>query len=145
VSERVVRRHDVALPVARHAVERAREHAEEIGRAIAVVVVDSAGHLVAAERMDGASFVVAELAEEKARTAAAFGVPTSAWRASSRPGERYWGLTSAIGGRLSVLAGGVPLLVDGELVGGLGVSGGDDREDEQCAAHAAACALENAG
>lgn len=87
--------------------------------------------------MDGAPFVVFALAQEKAWTAAAFGAPTKAWVESSRPGGPFWGLTNALGGRFSVLAGGVPLITDGRMVGAVGVSGGDERFDHDCAEHAA--------
>jgi uncharacterized protein GlcG (DUF336 family) len=125
------------LACARAVVGRAIELAAESGLRLAVVVVDAAGHPVAAERMDGAPFVAMSLAQEKAWTAAAFGAPTTLWRESSRPGGIYWGLTSAVGGRISALAGGAPVRIGGELVGGVGVSGGDDGQDERCARLAA--------
>jgi uncharacterized protein GlcG (DUF336 family) len=121
---------------------RAHGFAAEIGRALAVVVVDSAGHTVAAGRMDGAPFVALSLAEEKARTSAAFRAPTAKWQDTSQPGQPYWGLTSALGGRLSVLAGGVPLEEDGRVIGAVGVSGGDATQDHGCALHAASAPQE---
>jgi uncharacterized protein GlcG (DUF336 family) len=116
---------------------RAEEFASEAGLCVAVVVVDSAGHPVAAERMDGAPFPVLAVAQEKAWTAAAFGTPTATWRESSQPGAAYWGMTNSLGGRFSVLTGGAPLMADGRVIGGVGVSGGDDTQDHSCALHAA--------
>lgn len=127
---------NVSLAHARAVLDRALGFAAEAGLGIAAVIVDAAGHPVAAERMDGASFVLLDIAREKAWTAVAFQCPTTTWRDNSRPGHAYWGLTNALGGRFSVLAGGVPLVADGRVVGAIGVSGGDDGQDDACARHA---------
>lgn len=128
----------VNLESARHVIESVCDFAAAGGLRVAVVVVDAAGHLVAASRMDGAPFAVLRIAQEKAWTAAAFGTPTTAWRELSQPGGKYWGVLNSSGGRFSALSGGVPLAVDGAVVGAVGVSGEDDVDDDRCARHGAA-------
>lgn len=124
----VVEAYDVSSEAARAMVAAVVAKAGESGRAVSVAVVDSAGTLVAFERMDGALRFSASLASEKARTSAAFGRPTAAMEElmTDRPGfaasfvhEGGWYL-----GR-----GGHPLLRDGRPVGGIGVSG-DSAEHE---------------
>ncbi len=91
---------------------------------MAIAVTDRHGELVlAAARMDGASHVALALAADKAFTAAAFNAPTDAWGEVTKPGAADWGLTSALAGRIVILAGGFPLRSDGELIGAIGVSG----------------------
>jgi len=128
---------NVGLSLAREIIRRAREVAQGFQISIAVVVVDAADHEVAAERMDHAPFAVLPIAREKAWTAAAFGVPTTVWHESSQHGTPFWGLTTALGGRLSALAGGAPVVLDGKVLGGVGVSGGDAAQDHECATVAA--------
>jgi len=101
--------------------------------AMGIAVVDTGGNVVAAARMDGAQLVALPLATDKAYTAVAFGRPTEAWAESSAPGGSDWGLSTVLQGRLVVFAGGLPIVVEGELVGGLGVSGGPAEVDRACA------------
>ena len=93
-------------------------------------VVDTGGHLVALERMDGASFVTAEIATGKAYTAVAFKAP------SADLAKRFEGrdqFTASIGvathGRFTLGMGGIPVTVDGEVVGAIGASGGTGEQD----------------
>lgn len=104
--------------------------------AMSAAVVDRGGQLVAVGRMDGAALCATPLATDKAFTAAACEAPTAAWSASTQPGGPDWGMQTAMGGKLTVLPGGLPVIVDGVMVGGLGVSGGECAEDEACAAAA---------
>ena len=67
------------LELASEIIARAQREAQKIGVAMSFAVVDLGGHLVALSRMDGASFLTAEIAAGKAYTAVAFGVPWSAW------------------------------------------------------------------
>lgn len=111
----------------------AHEDARTKGLVMAVAIVDRGGDLVASGRMDGTAICAMPLAQAKAYTAAACEAPTSAWSASTQSGGPDWGMHTAMNGQLTVLPGGVPVLVDSELVGGLGVSGGECAEDDACA------------
>jgi len=111
----------------------AQEEAARQGKAMGIAVVDRSGNVIVAVRMDGASPVALQLAIDKAFTAAAFNAPTDAWGEVTSPGGADWGLTSALAGRIVVLAGGLPLRAGGELVGAIGVSGAAPAVDLLCA------------
>jgi len=95
---------------------------------VAIAVLDDGGHLLGFHRMDGATPANAEIAVLKGRSAAV-----------SRRSTRIWEERIA-GGRMAILkmpvlpvTGGLPIVVEGECVGGIGVSGVQSHEDEQIA------------
>jgi uncharacterized protein GlcG (DUF336 family) len=142
----VVRRADITLDLARALLDGVTAEAATRGVAMGAAVVDRAGNLVAAVRMDGAQIVAVPLAVDKAWTAVACGRPTEAWTAATQPGGSDWGFNTTLGGRVVVFPGGVPVVVDGEVVGGLGVSGAPPAVDKACAeAGLAAAGLAPAG
>jgi uncharacterized protein GlcG (DUF336 family) len=126
-------RADATLDLAQVLLAGVRAEAELRGVALGAAVVDAGGDLVAALRMDGAQLVALPLATDKAYTAVALDAPTETWAASTAPGGADWGMATALGGRLVVFAGGLPVRVDGALVGGLGVSGAAAAVDRACA------------
>jgi uncharacterized protein GlcG (DUF336 family) len=99
-------------------------------------VVDAGGHVIAAQRMDGAALGAMSLAEGKAYTAVLWGTRTGDFTESTQPGGADWGWNTT-DPRVVGYAGGIPLLADGALVGGLGASGGLADEDEACVVAAA--------
>ena len=127
----LVERRSVSLQIALELLARVRAEAEARGLALAATVVDEAGNAVAGQRMDDAALGAAQLAAGKAYTSVLWGMPTGAFMQSTQPGgdDWSWPTTDA---RIVVYAGGVPLLADGELVGGIGASGGTAAEDEEC-------------
>jgi uncharacterized protein GlcG (DUF336 family) len=125
--------HDMSRALARRLADAALAEASAIGAAMAVAVVDRGGNLALLERMDGAQVVAAPLAVDKAWTALSCAAPSDDWAATTAPGGEDWGMSTALGGRIVVMPGGVPVTVDGELVGGVGVSGGYGHEDKRCA------------
>ena len=108
------------------------------GVAVCITVSDPAGEPIATARMDGAPRLSAEIARNKAYTVAAFkGLPTHAWwPAIADDPALVHGITHTP--RLVVFGGGVPVLVGGELVGAVGVSGGSTDQDRAIAEAAAA-------
>lgn len=127
----------ISLAAAERAVRAAVERATELGVAVVVAVADAAGELKAYARMDGAPLLSVRIAQDKAWTAAAFGLPTDAW----------WGLVKdeppLLHGivktdRLIIFAGGLPLVVEGRVVGGIGVSGASGEQDRAIAEAGAA-------
>jgi cob(I)alamin adenosyltransferase len=131
----ISRRH-LSLDLALALLARVRDEAEARDLSLAAAVVDSAGHILAGQRMDGAALGAMRLAVGKAFTAASWATPTGEFGRSTQPGGDDWGWNTT-DERIVVYAGGIPLLVDGDLVGGLGASGGTAREDEECVAVAA--------
>jgi uncharacterized protein GlcG (DUF336 family) len=132
----VSRRH-LPLDLALSLLARVREEAQARDLSLAAAVVDDAGHVLASQRMDGAALGAMRLALGKAFTAASWATPSGEFFRSTEPGGDDWGWNTT-DPRIVVYAGGLPLLVDGELVGGIGASGGTAAEDEECVAAAAA-------
>jgi uncharacterized protein GlcG (DUF336 family) len=133
-----ISREDMGAELAEQMVQAALERARSLGIVIAAAVVDSGGNLVAFERMDGAQIVAAPLAIDKAWSAVACNSPTDAWVSTTQPGAPDWGFNTALGGRVVVMPGGVPVRHANQLVGGVGVSGGEGWQDRDCAEAAAA-------
>lgn len=117
------------LSDAQRIVEGARARAMEIGVPMCIAVVDESGNLLAFARMDGAKVPSVAIAIDKAFTAAGTRKPTGDLGNASQPGQPVYGLSATIGGRMVVIAGGVPVLLDGVTVGGIGVSSGRPDQD----------------
>ena len=110
--------------------------AREAGIAIAVAIADAGGHLIVLERMDGGRFHTVHSATTKAVCAASNKRPTSPNGAQAQPLDvaHALGLALAAGPeRWTAMEGGFPIIVDGECIGGIGVSGGDWETDERIA------------
>ena len=118
---------------ARALIAGARAKSEEIGVPMCIAVTDESGNLVAFERMDGGKVTSTTIAIDKAFTAAGAKRATHEYGASSQPGAPAYGIFSAIGGRLMVVGGGLPVIVEGEVVGGIGVSSGTPAQDREVA------------
>ena len=123
----------LSIEDARVLIEGARAKAEEIGVAMCIAVTDESGQLMAFERMDGGKITSTIIAQDKAYTAAGAKRTTESYGAASQPGSPAFGINSAIGGRLMVVGGGVPVMIDGEVVGAIGLSSGTPAQDTQCA------------
>lgn len=121
------------LADAKKMIDGARAKAEELGLAMCIAVVDNGGYLIAFEKMDGGRELSTHLAQDKAFTSAIAKRPTVAINAVNVPGNLYHGINSALGGRFSTVGGGVPVMVDGAVVGAIGVSGGLPDQDNACA------------
>jgi glc operon protein GlcG len=96
---------------------------------VSIAVVDDSGHLLLFQRMDGAKLVATDIAIRKARTAVYFQVPTRDLEAEVAAGRTA---LLPIEGFMP-LEGGVPIVVSGEIVGAIGVSGVTGAQDAQCA------------
>ena len=131
----------LTLDDANELVAAARAAASDQGLAMSFAVMDAGGHLLAFARMDGAPWVSAEVAQGKAWTAAAYGVPSDAQKQKMEPMPNFAGaITTMTHGRFTPQTGAVPIYRDGELLGGLGASGGTGDEDEAVCSEAAGAA-----
>jgi len=128
------------LEDARRVIAAGEEMAQELGQAMNIAVVDAGGNLIAHERMDGAWIGSIDVSINKAFTARAFDLATDALAPNAQPGHQFYGIQGSNGGRITIFAGGVPLVSNGQVVGAVGVSGGDGKQD-QTVAEAAASAL----
>ena len=128
----------LTLEGARRALEAAVREAQRIGVAVCVSVADQAGHLLAFGRMDGAPLLSVSLSQDKAYTVAAFGgLPTHEWFDMIKDeSPLLHGIVKT--NRLTVFGGGIPVRVDGKLVGAVGVSGGSAEQDRSVAEAGAA-------
>jgi uncharacterized protein GlcG (DUF336 family) len=129
--DRLVSRRHLSLDLALSLLARVREEAETRDLSLAAAVVDTAGHVLASQRMDGTALGAMQLALGKAYTAAAWATPSGEFAQSTQPGGDDWGWNTT-DARIVVYPGGIPLLVDGEIVGAIGASGGTAAEDEEC-------------
>ena len=123
----------IDLDDARTLLEGARAKATELGVPMCIAIVDDSGNLVAFERMDGGKVTSITIAIDKAYTAAAAKRATHEYGAASQPGSPAYGINSAIGGRLMVVGGGLPIIVGKDVVGGVGVSSGTPDQDRTVA------------
>lgn len=110
--------------------------AEEFGIPITVAIVDSGGHMMLLERMDGGRFHTVHSSTTKAISAASNRRPTTIKGAQGQELDTLHalGLSLAAGAnRWTAMEGGFPIFFDGECVGGIGVSGGDWQQDQDIA------------
>ena len=114
------------------ALEAAIAHAESIGVRINVAVADSGGNLAGFLRLPGAFLQSIDIAIDKAYTAAGFGFSTKDWMKLVGHDEGMK-LGFSARPRLVVFGGGLPIRAGGALIGGIGVSGASEAQDEECA------------
>jgi uncharacterized protein GlcG (DUF336 family) len=110
-------------------IQGARARANEISVPMCIAITDEAGNLLAFERMIGGKVTSITIAIDKSFTASGAKKATHQYGEASQPGAAAYGINSAIGGRLMVVAGGLPVEVDGEIVGAIGVSSGTPLQD----------------
>jgi uncharacterized protein GlcG (DUF336 family) len=123
----------VNLETARRLIEAVEAKAKSIDCPVNTAVVDAGGNLVAHARMDNARIGAIDIAINKAWTARAFDMDTAKLGGLSQPGAPFFGIHASNGGRVMLLAGGMPLRHAAQIIGALGVSGGSGEEDSACA------------
>ncbi len=127
-----VSRQTITKEAAMKLIAAAEKKAEELKKPMVIAVCDESGNLKAFSRMDGAPLLSVQIAQDKAYTAISFGVATHQWFDFIKNDPPLLaGIVHTP--RLIVFGGGYPIKVDGQLVGGIGVSGGHWKEDMQCA------------
>ena len=128
MSGKTIERASISAAAAQAAVKAAEAKAAETGVAMVIAVVDESGVLKAFSRMDGAALLSVQIAQDKAYSAAAFGISTDAWfEFIKNDPPLLHGIIKTP--RLVVFGGGYPLQVDGVVVGAIGVSGGHYEQD----------------
>lgn len=108
----------------------AEKKAAEMGVDMDIAIVDDGGNLLMFQRMDNARVTSITIAIDKAFTAGAARKSTRAYAEVSGPGAPAFGINSSIQGRFTIVAGGLPIAIDGEPVGGIGCSSGSPDQDE---------------
>jgi uncharacterized protein GlcG (DUF336 family) len=117
------------LALAKTVADRVEAQAHKVKVPVAVCVIDVHGNVILTHRMNGAPVFAVEIAERKAYTSALVRMRTADILPLVQPGQPLYPLGMVSGGRYCAIAGGVPLTREGELVAGVGVSGGTVDED----------------
>jgi uncharacterized protein GlcG (DUF336 family) len=124
------------LAEARAMIAAAIRKSEEIGVLETVCVVDEGGYPLAMERMDRARVTGPQIAWNKAFTAAGHKRSTHLFNqppnGPALPGNEAFGIQWSFDGKFAVFVGGFPIVVDDEVVGGVGLSGGNGEQDTAC-------------
>lgn len=129
----------ITAELAEKMIEAAVAKARELNVAVNIAIVDSGAHLKAFRRMDGAPLLSIGIAQRKAYSAVAFNMPTNQWYDLLKESPAL--LTGfPHTPDLIIFGGGFPIVVDGITIGGIGISGGSEQQDELIAEAALAVA-----
>jgi glc operon protein GlcG len=121
----------ITLEAAKRVADAARGEAQRNNWSMSIAIVDPAGMLVYFEKMDGVQNASVDVAVDKARSSALFKRPTKVFMdavAKGGDGIRFLALRGVV-----PLEGGLPLIVDGKIIGAIGLSGGAGEQDARCA------------
>ena len=136
----------LTISEARQMVAAATAKAQEIGVAQTVCIADEGGHPLLIERMDGARITGPQIAWNKAFTSAGHRRSTHLFNQAPNgpalPGTEAFGIQLSFDGKFAVFVGGFPIVVDGAVVGGVGLSGGNGEQDTACGLAALAALAE---
>jgi uncharacterized protein GlcG (DUF336 family) len=122
----------ISADTARRLLEAGESAARELGVPMAIAVTDESGVLKAFVRMDGAALLSVGIAQDKAYSAASFGIPTHGWFEFIKDDPPLLhGIVKTP--RLTVYGGGYPVRVNNEVIGAIGVSGGHYNQDMKVA------------
>jgi len=119
--------------------------AQELQIPMCTAVTDESGHLIKFDRMDGGKVSSISIAIDKAFTGAVARKGTHVYNELCQPGKPTFGIHVTNGGHFSIIGGGLPVYVDGHIIGGIGVSSGTAHEDQVCAEYALAYFYEKTG
>lgn len=129
---------DINLEIAEKLAEKAIEKATEINSNITVSVVNKGGNLILLKKMDKAIIASIDVSVKKAYTALSLNCPSSKVDL-----EEFKGLDKVMGDKIVLFGGGYPIVYNGNLIGGIGVSGGSSENDENIAIYAIEKILKN--
>lgn len=113
--------------------EGAEKRARQMGVDMDIAVVDDGGHLLGFYRMDNAKITSIDIAINKAFTAAGTRKPTHEYAEVGKPGGPAFGIHVSNQGRFMIFGGGVPIFIDGRIVGAVGCSSGSPEQDREVA------------
>ncbi|TRM99182.1 DNA polymerase III subunit delta' [Sulfolobus sp. E1] len=126
----------LSLSEAKILAEGAEAEAKRLGIKVCIAISDDSGLPILFHRMEGAFLISIEISQSKAFIAVAVGMPTRQIGETAHPGKVNYGLQFSNLGKFTILPGWFPIIVDGKVVGGIGVSGGTGEQDEQIALYA---------
>ncbi len=120
----------LTLAAAKQILAAAQQEAQRRGWSMVICVVDDGAHVICLERMDGTQIASVTVAQDKAATAVRFKRSTKVLEDAVLGGR----IVLMTLGRQTPVEGGLPIVVDGQLIGGIGVSGGTGAQDGEIAA-----------
>jgi uncharacterized protein GlcG (DUF336 family) len=123
----------LSIEEAKILIEGAAQKAREIKVPMCIAVTDESGHLIVFDRMDGGKVSSISIAIDKAFTGAVARRGTHVYNELCVPGKPTFGIHITNEGHFSVIGGGLPVFVNGEIVAGVGVSSGSAEQDQVCA------------
>ncbi len=127
----------MTLRLAEKLAERIEERAKSLGMRVVTAIADEGGNPRLMRSMDGAYIGSVDVAMNKAYTCVAFQMSTQTLSELAGPGKPLYGIQYTNGGRIVIFGGGEPLIVEGQIIGALGVSGGTAEQDTALAAYGA--------
>ncbi|QXJ35444.1 GlcG/HbpS family heme-binding protein [Saccharolobus shibatae] len=113
----------LGLDEAKILIEGAELKAKDLNINVSIAVVDEEGYLIAFHRMDNARIISVETSINKAFTASVSMRPTRIYSDIAQPGKPAYGIQNMFNGRFTTLKGGLPIEIDGKVVGAIGVGG----------------------
>jgi uncharacterized protein GlcG (DUF336 family) len=135
----------LSIDEAKILVQGAVEKSNEMGIPMCIAVCDESGHLIAFDRMDGGKISSISIAIDKAFTGAVARNGTHVYNQLCQPGQPTFGIHITNGGHFSIIGGGLPVRVNGAIVGGIGISSGTAVQDLEVAEAAVAYFYDKTG
>jgi len=127
----------ITLENAKKALEASEKKALELKIKVTTTVVDEHGSIIAMSRMDDALVVSPDFSLSKAYTAVVLKMPTDTIAPYAVEGKPYYGFNTLLSGKMTSIAGGLPVIHNGKVIGGIGVGGSaDTAQDVICAQEA---------
>ncbi len=123
----------ITLQLAKQLMEIIEKRAEAVGLKAVIALCNAHGNPIAVHCMDDAFLVSYDVATKKAYTSVAVKMSTMELSKIAQPGQTFYGVDKLDGGKIIIFGGGIPLKVDGKIVGGLGISGGTGEQDHDLA------------
>ena len=123
----------ITLQLAKQLMEIIEKRAEAVGLKAVIALCNAHGNPIAVHCMDDAFLVSYDVATKKAYTSVAVKMSTMELSKIAQPGQTFYGVDKLDGGKIIIFGGGMPLKVDGKIVGGLGISGGTGEQDHDLA------------
>ena len=123
----------ITLQLAKQLMEIIEKRAEAVGLKAVIALCNAHGNPIAVHCMDDAFLVSYDVATKKAYTSVAVKMSTMELSKIAQPSQTFYGVDKLDGGKIIIFGGGIPLKVDGKIVGGLGISGGTGEQDHDLA------------
>lgn len=125
----------ITLKTAVNLISKIERKAKEIGVNVVIAIAGEGGNPIAVHCMDDAYIASYDIAVNKAFTAVSLKMSTSALAKLSQPGADLYGVQFTNQGKIVIFPGGEPILVNGKVIGGIGISGGSAAQDGELATY----------